>query len=113
MPPAAVEDLGLDHAGRGGVPRTEAELEGGILADCNIRFEAKYRLAVVAQLERLHEISRDIVPRHLVHLQTRIVRVAYQQFGIYRSIRACTVGQVQFHLTEPLKGERLVLASGR
>src|SRR5260370_41992039 len=59
VPLAAVENLGLDHARCYWIRGPKAEAEAGILADRNVRFEPEYRLAIVGDLEGLHEVRRD------------------------------------------------------
>src|SRR6266851_6503307 len=86
VPLAAVENLGRDHARCYWIRGPKAEAEAGILADRNVRFEPEYRLAVVGDLERLHEVGRDVVSANLIHLQPRTVRVTNQELGFYRGI---------------------------
>src|SRR5260370_26530499 len=110
---AAVEDFRLDDPRAPRVGRAEAEGEGRILADRYVGLEPKCLLAVIRDIEFLHEIGRDVVARHLIHLQPRTVRMADQQLHSYWFIRPRSVSQAQFHLAEAFEGKGLVLARGR
>jgi hypothetical protein len=39
-------------------------------------------LAIIGYIERLHKVGRDVVARHLINLQARIVRMTYQQLHL-------------------------------
>src|SRR5215472_11092117 len=82
MPLIAVKHFRLDDARRRQIGRPEVELKARILADRDIGFEPKYRLAIIGYIERLHKVGRDVVARHLINLQTRIVRMTYQQLHL-------------------------------
>src|SRR5260370_7736237 len=73
---AAVEDFRLDDPRAPRVGRAEAEVEGRILADRYVGLEPKYLLAVIRDIEFLHEICRDVVALHLIHLHPRTVRMS-------------------------------------
>src|SRR5947208_2124738 len=80
----------------------KAEVEPRVLADRDVRFETEHRSAVVGDLERLHEVGRNVVAAQLIDLQTGIVRVTNQEPGRYGRPGPGSLGQSQLHLPQPL-----------
>src|SRR5207248_893242 len=89
------------------------EGEARILADRDVAFEGEDLLAVVGDRDAAHEIRRNVVPAHLVHLHPGAVRMADEEMSLERLAEARLSGKRHLHAAEPLQRQLLVLAGRR